>query len=184
MGEKRPYWFCVLSGSNTEDRKTRQQSGVGSGAATSPAFQPQRDEERKLRKRSNARLPGVMHLSSSIHHFFLLFCCYCESKQIPVYGNWRQTAKTDTESGSSSSSSSIRPVTPSCWQRSQDDLLFHETPSCSLLSCHHILLLAGSMQERGTMMVCFITFIPLLCQPGKGERRGQTFSVFIVTLDD
>lgn len=40
------------------------------------------------------------------------------------------------------------------------------------------------MQERGTKLVCFITFIHLLCQPGKGEMRAQTFSVFIVTLDD
>lgn len=46
---------------------------------------------------------------------------------------------------------SIRPVTPKVWQRSTVDLLFHETPSCSLLSCNQISLLgrhAGSRQEE------------------------------------
>lgn len=49
------------------------------------------------------------------------------------------------------SSSSIRLVTPELWQHSPVDLLFHETPSCSLLSCNQISLLgkhAGSRQEE------------------------------------
>lgn len=50
-----------------------------------------------------------------------------------------------------SSFSSVRPVTPEPWQHSPVDLLFHETPSCSLLSCNQICLLgkhAGSRQEE------------------------------------
>lgn len=47
-----------------------------------------------------------------------------------------------------SPSSSIRPVTPELWQHSPVDLLFHETPSCSLLSCNQISLLGSGQEEE------------------------------------
>lgn len=43
MGEKKHYWFCVLSDSNTEDRKTHKELGVGSGAAPSLVCEPEGD---------------------------------------------------------------------------------------------------------------------------------------------
>lgn len=46
MGGKKHYWFCVLSDSNTEDRKTHKESGVGSGAALSLVRKAEVDEER------------------------------------------------------------------------------------------------------------------------------------------
>lgn len=74
-------------------------------------------------------------------------------------------------------SSSISPVIPELWQRSRVDLLFRETPSCSLLSCNQIPVLckpSGSRQEEEYCLCGFITFILLLCQASKGEMREES----------
>lgn len=74
------------------------------------------------------------------------------------------------------SSSSIRPVTPEPWQHSPVDLLFHETPSCSLLSCNQIFLLgkhAGSGQEE-EYCLCALSPLSSSCVSSAEVRRERS----------
>lgn len=74
MGEKKRYWFCVLSDSNTEDRKTHKESGVGSRAAPSLVCEPEGDGGwGGWGRGTNASLPRVMCLVLLLASFFLAF---------------------------------------------------------------------------------------------------------------
>lgn len=81
MGEKKHYWFCVLSDWNTEDRKTHKELGVGSGAAPSLVCEPEGDGgdiERGRRwggtpDNTNASLPRVVCSVLSLPSFLLSF---------------------------------------------------------------------------------------------------------------
>lgn len=127
-----------------------------------------------------------MHLSLELYtqstrfHHLLSVCngrvnkthyCTAEDKTLPLL----------TVSGSFSSSS-IRPVTPELWQHSPVDLLFHETPSCSLLSCNQISLLgkhAGCRQEE-KYCLCGLSPLSSFCV-SQAEVRWE-WSTFLVLM--
>lgn len=162
MGGKKRYWFCVLSDSNTEDRKTHKESGVGSGAALSLVWKKKAEKSGRrwgaTPDDTNSSLPRVMCLVLLLPSFLLLLSVIIGGvNKAPLLYHLETSLPPPTatsgsfSSTSSSSSSSIRPVTPELWQHAPVDLLFHETPSCSLLSSNQIFLRgehAGSRQEE------------------------------------
>lgn len=194
MGEKKHYWFCVLSDSNTEDRKTHKELGVGSGAAPSLVCEPARGrrgrEETKRGRRwgatpdnTNASLPRVVCSVPSLPSFL-------PSSSVL---NGRVNKARHCTAGDEPPSLSpprriafppppIRPVTPEPWQHSPVDLLFHETPSCSLLGCNQISLLgkhAGSRQEEEHCL-CGLSPLSSSCvSPAEVRWERSTFLVLM-----
>ena len=194
MGEKKHYWFCVLSDSNTEDRETHKELGVGSGAAPSLVCELKGDGAgvflgggRRWRGTpdiANTTPAGVVCSVVSLPSILLSFLFLMVERIKPRYRTAGDKPSPFAGTSDSFSSSSVRPVTPELWQHSPVDLLFHETPSCSLLSCNQISLLgkhAGSRQEEEYCLWWFITFILLLCQPSRGDMRVEYFSGVNVT---
>lgn len=198
MGEKKKYWFCVLSDSNTKDRKTCKKKGVGSGAGLSLVKEPEGDGgggggPRGVEEHRNYYNAMRLSRGSDAQSNTYIISPFFSGLNGRVNKSHYCTDRSVNPPSPHHHHLWMAPPAPPSghWLSMSDSAALHSwpafpwTPSCSLLSCNQISLLdkhAGSRQEEED---CFCVLSPSsssLVGPAVLRQDGSTFFFFRVNV--